>query len=117
MRWLAALLLLPSLAFAEPHIIGGPGGGCIAGAIELPSEGPGFETIRASRSTYWGHPDTIAQLQLLALRAQQAGLPTLYMNDISRHFGGPTAGMHLSHMLGLDADVWLDTRPKPTLSV
>ena len=117
MKWLAALLLVPGLALAEPRIVGGPGGGCIAGAVELPSEGPGFETIRASRSTYWGHPDTIAQLQLLALRAQQAGLPVLYMNDISRRLGGPTAGMHLSHMLGLDADVWLDTLPKPHLSV
>ena len=26
------------------------------------------------------------------------------------------AGLHASHMLGLDADVWLDVRPKPPLS-
>ncbi len=25
-------------------------------------------------------------------------------------------GLHASHMLGLDADVWLDARPKPNLS-
>ncbi len=117
MRLLLALLMLPVLAAAEPRIVSGPGGGCIAGAVELPSEGPGYETIRASHSTYWGHPETIASLQLLALRAQQAGLPVLYMNDISRRFGGPTAGVHLSHMVGLDADVWLDTQPKPRLSV
>lgn len=117
MKWLAALLLLPGLAWAEPRIVSGPGGGCIAGAVELPTDGPGYQTIHASRSTYWGHPDTIASLQLLALRAQQAGLPVLYMNDISRRFGGPMAGVHLSHMVGLDADVWLDTQPKRSLSV
>ena len=26
------------------------------------------------------------------------------------------AGLHASHMLGLDADVWLDVRPKPALT-
>ena len=69
-----------------------------------------------SRSWFWGHPAVIAALELLARRAQAAGLPVLYMNDISRPHGGPTAGMHASHMLGLDADVWLDVRPKPALT-
>ena len=101
----------------EPvRIVGGPGGGCIAGAVRLPASGPGYEAIRASRSWFWGHPDTIAALQTLAVRAYAAGLPTLYMNDISRPRGGPMPGLHASHMLGLDADVWLDVRPKPQLS-
>ncbi len=99
-----------------PRIVGGPGGGCIAGAVELPASGPGYQTIRASRSWYWGHPDTIAALQALAAQAAAAGLPTLYMNDISRPRGGPMAGIHASHMLGLDADVWLDLLPKPVLT-
>ena len=116
MRLLLALLLWPSLAWAEARIVGGPGPGCIAGAVELPADGPGYMTIRVSRSTYWGHPDTITQLQLLAVRAQAAGLPTLYMNDIAQRYGGPTAGVHASHMTGLDADVWLDTAPKSRMS-
>ncbi len=115
MRWLLAMLLLPGLAFAQARIVGGPSGGCIAGAVELPPVGQNYVTIRMSHSHYWGHPDTIASLQTLAIRAQQAGIPTLYMNDISRPRGGPTAGVHASHMLGLDADVWLDVRPKPPL--
>jgi len=98
------------------RIVGGPGGGCIAGAVQLPASGPGYQTIRFSRSWFWGHPDTIAALQALAARAAAAGLPTLYMNDISRTRGGPMAGVHASHMLGLDADVWLDLLPKPPLS-
>ncbi len=73
-------------------------------------------TIRQSRSWFWGAPSTVAALELLGRRADTAGLGTLYMNDISRPQGGPMAGLHASHMLGLDADVWLDVRPKPPLS-
>ena len=39
------------------------------------------------------------------------------MNDISKPRGGPFPGVHASHMLGLDADVWLDVRAKPLLDV
>ena len=109
-------LLLAGPARAEaPRIVSGPGGGCIAGAVELPGEGPGYMTIRRTRSEFWGHPDTVSALQLLARQSQAAGLGALYMNDISRPRGGPFPGVHLSHMTGLDADVWLDTTPKPPL--
>ena len=113
--WLLLLLALAAPAHAE-RIVSNAAGGCIQGAVELPPEGLGYETIRASRSHYWGAPSTIAALQLLARQAQQAGLPTLYMNDISKRYGGPFPGIHASHMTGLDADVWLDTQPKPRLS-
>ena len=115
--WIAALLVLGAAAHAEPpRIVGGPGPGCIAGAVPLQAEGPGFQTIRTTRSFFWGHPDTIAALQTLAARARAAGIGTLYMNDISKPRGGPFPGIHASHMTGLDADVWLDVRPKPPLT-
>ena len=82
----------------------------------MPAQGPGFQTIRSSKSHFWGAPATIAALELLAARAHAAGLPGLYMNDISKHYGGPFPGVHATHMLGLDADVWLDVRPKQPLS-
>jgi len=106
----------PAPDLAAPRIVSGPGGGCIAGAVQLPPSGPGYLTIRASQSSFWGHPDTIAALETLGLRAQAAGLPTLYMNDISRPHGGPMPGGHATHQVGLDADVWLDVLPKPELS-
>ena len=62
----------PGPAPGPPRIVGGAGAGCIAGAVELPPTGPGFETIRMSRSTFWGHPNTVAGLQLLAARARAA---------------------------------------------
>lgn len=113
---IGVMLALGVPATAQTRIVGGPGAGCIAGAVELPADGPGYQTIRASRSSFWGHPDTIAALQELGVRARSAGLPTLYMNDISRPRGGPIAGVHASHQLGLDADVWLDVLPKPPLT-
>ena len=114
--FLAAAAAQPAQPVIEPRIVSGPGGGCIAGAVELPADGPGYQTVRASRSWFWGHPDTVSALRMLALRAKAVGLPTLYMNDLSRPHGGPMPGLHASHQVGLDADVWLDLSPKPALS-
>ena len=99
------------------HIIGGPStGGCIAGAVSLPPQGAGFQTIHLDRSAFWGAPQTIAALQLLGREAAAAGLPTLLIEDISRARGGPMPGGHVSHQIGLDADVGLDVRPRAPLS-
>jgi penicillin-insensitive murein endopeptidase len=105
--------IAPGPAPGPARIVGGPGAGCIAGAEELPESGPGFMTVRQSRSAFWGHPEVIAGLKLLGERAQAAGLPVLLMNDISNPRGGPMAG-HASHQLGLNADVYLDlATPRP----
>jgi penicillin-insensitive murein endopeptidase len=93
------------------QVIGTQGAGCIAGAVRLPDSAPGLQTIRISRSSFWGHPDTIAALLRLGREAQSAGLPDLYMDDISDPRGGPLRGGHFSHQMGIDADVWLDVAP------
>jgi penicillin-insensitive murein endopeptidase len=106
--------IAPGPAPGPVRIVGGPGPGCIAGAERLPESGPGFMTVRESRSAFWGHPEVIAALKLLGQRAQAAGLPVLLMNDISGPRGGPLVGGHVSHQLGLDADVYLDViTPRP----
>jgi penicillin-insensitive murein DD-endopeptidase len=97
------------------HVIGSQAAGCIAGAVRLPAEGSGFQTIHLARSSFWGVPSTIARIERLAERAHAAGLGDLYIEDISRPRGGPLPGGHVSHQLGLDVDVGLDTRPKPAL--
>jgi penicillin-insensitive murein DD-endopeptidase len=113
----AALAAQPGPVAGPLHIIGGPNtGGCIAGAVSLPPDGPGFQTIHLDRSAFWGAPQTIAHLELFGREAAAAGLPTLLMEDISRPRGGPMPGGHVSHQIGLDADVGLDMRPRPPLS-
>jgi penicillin-insensitive murein endopeptidase len=109
---LASLLLMAAgpltPAPGPARIVGGGEAGCIAGAVRLPDTAPGMQTIRLSVSTFWGHPAVIDGLQVLARETKAAGLPDLYMNDISLPRGGPMAGVHASHQRGLDADVWLD---------
>jgi penicillin-insensitive murein endopeptidase len=123
-RILVAGLLILTLAGAGPvtpapgpvKIIGEGGMGCIQGAVRLPDAAPGLQTIRIAKSSFWGHPDTIAHLRELGLRARAAGLPDLYMGDLSGPRGGPLAGGHMSHQMGLDADVYLDLAPHPALT-
>ena len=98
------------------RVIGSQAAGCIAGAVRLPAEGPGFQTIHLVRSSFWGAASTIIRIERLAGQAQAAGLGDLYVEDISRPRGGPLPGGHVSHQLGLDVDVGLDPRPKPVLS-
>ena len=113
----AAATMAPGPAPGPLHIIGGPNtGGCIAGAVSLPAEGHGFQTIHLDRSAFWGAPQTIAHLELFAREAAEAGLPTLLMEDISNPRGGPLPGGHVSHQIGLDADVGLDMRPRRALT-
>ena len=118
--WALALLGLVAAAPTTPapgpaHIIG-TGLGCIAGAVRLPDEAPGLQTVRLSQSSFWGHPETIANVLTLGQRAKAAGLPDLYMGDLSLPRGGPMPGGHASHQRGLDADVYFDVvGPHPVL--
>lgn len=116
----AALAMAAAPATPAPgplHIIGSQASGCFAGGVQLPPEGPGFQTIHPSRSSFWGAPSTIARIQILGGQVRAAGLGDLYIEDISRPRGGPLPGGHVSHQLGLDADVGLDIRLKRVLSL
>jgi penicillin-insensitive murein endopeptidase len=99
-----------------PLRIIGAGTGCIAGARALPPEGPGYTVIRAGQSSFWGAPNTLRGISMLATEAQADGLPELYIGDISGPRGGPLAGGHIAHQRGLDVDIYLDTDPKPRLA-
>lgn len=99
------------------RVIGGAAtGGCIAGAERLPDSGVGYETIHQVHSRFWGAPETIARIEQLGREANAAGLPDLYVEDISAVRGGPLPGGHLSHQTGLDVDIGLDMQPRPRLA-
>jgi penicillin-insensitive murein endopeptidase len=118
-----AALLLAVLAAAAPagpvpgpvQVIGKPTAGCIAGAVRLPDTAPGLQAIHLSRSAFWGHPATIAALLELGRAVRAAGLADLYVGDIAGPRGGFLPGGHLSHQIGLEADIWLDLGPHPPL--
>jgi penicillin-insensitive murein endopeptidase len=96
-----------------PRAIGGTALGCLAGGVQLPFEGPGWQAIRTSRNRHWGHPATIALVEHVAGRTRAAGLPDLWIGDLAQPRGGPMPWGHASHQTGLDVDIWLDLRPKP----
>lgn len=97
------------------RIIGGTSLGCIAGAVQLPSEGPGWQAVRVSRNRHWGHPVLIEWVRGFAGEAQRRGFPDLWIGDLAQPRGGPMTYGHASHQTGIDVDIWLDLSAKPRL--
>ena len=95
------------------RIIGGTGLGCIAGAVQLPADGPGWQAVRVSRNRHWGHPVLIDWVRDFAGEAQRRGFQDLWIGDLAQPRGGPMTYGHASHQTGIDVDIWLDLSRKP----
>ena len=89
------------------NAFGGYARGCLAGAVQLPMTGPGWQAMRLSRNRNWGHPKAIRFIENLASKVQEIGWPGLLIGDISQPRGGPMRTGHRSHQIGLDIDIWL----------
>lgn len=95
----------------EPtRVVGGYSAGCLAGAAELPKQGPGFEVMRLSRHRSFGHPSLVALLQRAG--HEIGGRSRIFIGDMSLPRGGPMPSGHSSHQIGLDADIWYFTYSK-----
>ena len=79
--------------------------GCLAGAVALPINGPGWQVMRLSRNRNLGHPLLVAYIERLASDARAIGWPGLLIGDLSQPRGGPMLTGHASHQIGLDADI------------
>src|ERR1700723_779639 len=112
---LFARKLLP--AAMPTRVIGFYSKGCIAGAVHMPVNGETWQGMRLSRNRNWGHPDMIAVLKRLSIKAHKdAGWPGILVGDIGQPRGGPALSGHASHQIGLDADIWLTPMPDHMLS-
>src|ERR1700678_1276733 len=112
---LFARKLLP--AAMPTRVIGFYSKGCIAGAVQMPVNGETWQVMRLSRNRNWGHPDLIALLKRLSVKAHKdAGWPGILVGDIGQPRGGPALSGHASHQIGLDADIWLTPMPDRLLS-
>jgi len=101
----------------RPEVFGSYSRGCIAGAEQVPADGPAWQVMRPSRDRAWGHPELIALIKRLAVEAKaNDGWNGLLVGDLQQPRGGPMLTGHASHQLGLDADVWLTPMPDRTLS-
>jgi len=100
----------------ETSAIGFYNNGCLAGAKAMSINGKTWQVMRLSRNRNWGHPELIATLERLADRAHKAGWNGLLIGDLAQPRGGPMLTGHLSHQVGLDADVWFTPMPDRVLS-
>jgi penicillin-insensitive murein endopeptidase len=113
-RRVFGLIVTPAPGAGQP--IGSYTKGCLAGAIEMPADGPGWQVMRPSRNRAWGHPALIAFLQRLAAAGGSAGWPGLLIGDLAQPRGGPMLTGHASHQLGIEGDIWLTPMPDRRLT-
>src|SRR6201991_4377141 len=112
---LFARKILP--AAMPTRVVGFYAKGCIAGAEALPINGDNWQVMRLSRNRNFAHPDLVALLKRLAVKAHRdAGWPGILVGDMSQPRGGPMITGHASHQVGLDADIWLTPMPNRQLS-
>lgn len=96
---------------APAQAIGSHTRGCLAGAVALPLEGPGYQVMRPSRQRFYGHPQLVAFVEALSAQLHQSGHPGLLIGDLAQVRGGPMTYGHRSHQSGLDVDIWFLERP------
>ncbi|WP_156419453.1 penicillin-insensitive murein endopeptidase [Aureimonas sp. AU12] len=102
---------------AKPQSIGFYSKGCIAGALEMPKDGPTWQVMKPSRHRAFAHPTMIAFLQRLSRdAAAEANWRGLLFGDMAQPRGGPMKDGHASHQIGLDADIYLTEMPNRRLS-
>ena len=102
---------------AGPAIpVGSYAKGCLAGAVQLPTDGANWQAMRLSRDRHWGAPELVTYIQNLAQSAAQGGWRGLLVGDMGGARGGPMPSGHASHQIGLDVDLWFEPMPDHTLS-
>lgn len=93
------------------HSIGSYAKGCLAGGVQLPADGDGWQAMRLSRDRRWGTPALVTYVETLASVVKADGWPGLLIGDMGQPRGGPMPSGHASHQIGLDVDIWLDPSP------
>jgi len=101
----------------KPEVIGYYSKGCMAGARELPITGPTWQVMRLSRNRNWGTPQLIAFLERFSAKVPKVSKWNgILVGDMAQPRGGPMITGHLSHQVGLDADIWLTPMPDHELT-
>jgi penicillin-insensitive murein endopeptidase len=96
----------PALTDGATQSIGTYTAGCLRGAVALPQDGAGYQTMRLSRKRVYGHPDLIHFIEKLGQTSATERWGVLLIGDLGQPRGGPTLTGHRSHQTGLDVDIW-----------
>jgi len=86
--------------------IGSVSCGCVAGAVNLPEMGLGYQVMHLERNRNFGHPALTGAVETIGAEVAKEKLGTLHVGDLAQPRGGPLPSHHVSHQNGLDADVW-----------
>jgi penicillin-insensitive murein endopeptidase len=81
----------------------------------LPVNGPAWRNA-LSRNRNWAHPEMIKVLERISTKVPKIGWPGLLVGDMTQPRGGPMITGHVSHQIGLDADVWFTPMPDHELT-
>jgi penicillin-insensitive murein endopeptidase len=103
--------VVSSPAPGTPLVVGSYTAGCMQGALALPPEGLGFQSMRRKRRRFFGHPTLVQYVQQLGRLAAGRGWGVLNIGDMGQARGGPTPTGHQSHQNGLDVDIWFWLAP------
>ncbi|HEX3696365.1 MAG TPA: penicillin-insensitive murein endopeptidase [Polyangia bacterium] len=87
------------------RVVGGAGAACIAGAVPLPLDGPGYAVVDMARRRYFGHPRLVSFVRDLGATLENAKGGTMLVGDLAQPRGGPMSSGHVSHQGGLDVDL------------
>jgi penicillin-insensitive murein endopeptidase len=107
-QWSAIRSPVPGVS----RIIGTYTAGCIQGAVPLPPDGRGFQSVRRHRQRFFGHPSLIRYIEELGSFVASQGWGVLHIGDLGQARGGPTPYGHRSHQTGLDVDIWFWLGPR-----
>ncbi len=95
-----------------PQIYGSYSAGCIDGAVAMPEEGVGYQGMNRLRNRFYGHPSMINFIEKFSRKVDSKYGRKILVNDIGQPRGGPAplnSSVHVSHQIGLDADIWFKT--------
>lgn len=99
------------------HAIGKPSAGCVTGAQSLYADGPGYRVMRITRRRFYGHPELVQFLEAMGTAVEAHHFAPLLIGDVGLPRGGPLPTGHVSHQIGLDADVWYLPAPVEKLNL
>lgn len=95
----------------NPESIGFYSKGCLRGAIDLPMDGAGYQSIYTTANHHFAHNQLIEFVSEFAKNIDALG-SGLLIGELSQVRGGPFASGHASHQIGLDVDILFYTHPE-----
>lgn len=102
-------ILTPTQGTQGP--IGFYSSGCLDGALSLPMDGPGYQTMQLSRRRFFGHSSLLHYIRAFTDETLRKKVGVLLIGDLGQARGGPMPEAHLSHQTGLDVDIWYWINP------